>query len=205
MAGSWIDSASVQRTGPIGVDGMHRDAILALPTTERNAALAEIARAGRLVHRMTADHACEWLCPNPKHDHHGPLTRPLCADTTCRYAGNSDTDTVLDLLGLPPRSDQGKAVGPPREPKPVATPPELQRRPRRVTYKQCVGCRTPKPAEEFPPRSYRCRACELERERVRNADRLAAEGQPGGAPLHAVTPQAAARHRNDLINAITNR
>lgn len=61
MAGSWIDSASIQRTAPIGCDGMHRDAILALPATEREAALAELVRARRCVLRYGYEHADEVL------------------------------------------------------------------------------------------------------------------------------------------------
>lgn len=132
MAGSWIDSASIQRTAPIGCDGMHRDAILALPATEREAALAELVRARRCVLRYGYEHADEIL-PMLGLD---PLT---------------DAEAAAGPLPKPKTK--------PAQARPPALRLRPPARPRRQPYKECVGCHEIKPAGAFKGRSYRCREC----------------------------------------------
>src|SRR5690242_16749630 len=45
----------------VGFDGMHRDAILAMPASERAAAIEELQRARRCVLRVGGEHAGELL------------------------------------------------------------------------------------------------------------------------------------------------
>lgn len=166
MAGSWIDSAARKPTPAIGDDGMHRDAILAMPAGEREAAIAELARARRCVLRYGYEHA----------------------------------DEILPILGLSPLTDDERAAGPLPKPEPAPVRPAAapkprrrRRKPRRAgTYKQCVGCRSTKPADEFPPRSYRCHICQAyEAEKSRDV---------GDPP--PVTPEQAAANLAALAAAV---
>lgn len=56
-----IDRAAATDKPVIGFDGMHRDAILAMPASERAAAIEELQRARRFVLRVGGEHAGELL------------------------------------------------------------------------------------------------------------------------------------------------
>lgn len=56
-----IDRAAARDKPAIGFDGMHRDAILAMPAAERAAAILELVRARRCVLRVAGEHAGEIL------------------------------------------------------------------------------------------------------------------------------------------------
>jgi hypothetical protein len=56
-----IDRAAARGGPPVGFDAIHRDAILAMPATERAAAIEELQRARRYVLRVGGEHAGELL------------------------------------------------------------------------------------------------------------------------------------------------